>query len=97
MIVVRRGWWLYDGLVELPVDVVGLTYDHDFAVFEEDGTLEPDDKPLEPDADGLIYYVRFRRAGELTAPWSFDWAGTPDLTAAMRIAQDLAPTPIRWE
>lgn len=95
--VVRRGWWLYDGSVELPVDVVGLTYDFWYAIAETDGSLEPGEEPLEADRRGLIYYVRFWRAGETATPTWPDSGGDLDPEAAMRTAEARAPSPIRWE
>ena len=97
MIIVRRGWWLYDGLVERPVDVIGLTWDFWYGIAEADGKLEPDEEPLEPDPDGLLYYVRFARAGRTEEkPWPESGGATP-LEEAVAEAERRAPTPIRWE
>lgn len=97
VIVLRRGWWLYDGMVQRPVDVIGLTWDFWYRIAEEDGQLEPGEEPREPDGDGLIYYVRFARAGRTEEkPWP-ESVGAATVEEAMADAEQRAPTPIRWE
>ena len=95
--IVRRGWWVYDGCADLPVDVVGIAYDFWFSVADADGQLEVDELPLEPDVNGLLYCVRFRRAGETSTPTWPDSGASRDVEAAVRAAAALAPSPIRWE
>lgn len=97
VIVVKRGWWLYDGLVERQVDVIGLEWDFWYRIAEEDGKLEPEDQPLETDADGLIYYVRFARAGSTQEkPWP-ESVGAATVEEAVADAEQRAPAPVRWE
>ncbi|MBB3327480.1 hypothetical protein [Microlunatus antarcticus] len=81
----------------MPVDVLGLTYDFWFRLAEADDNLEAGELPTEPDADGLLYYVRFRRAGDTATPTWPDSGGTADIEVAVRAAEALAPSPIRWE
>lgn len=96
MRIVRSGMWLYDGSVEKPVDVVAFDFDwwHEFA--RADGSLEAGDeaRPLGP--DGFLYYVRFRRAGDLGTPTWVDSYGHDTAEAAMDAAAQKAPTQIVW-
>jgi hypothetical protein len=95
--IVRTGRWLYDGSVERPVDVVGLTYDFWYEIAKADDRLDPGEVPMEPDENGLLYYVRFRRAGETSTPTWPDSGGSADLEAAVRAAEVRVPSPIRWD
>jgi hypothetical protein len=97
VVIVRSGWWLYDGIVERRVDVVGLPYDFFFELAKADGQLEPDEVALDPDVHGLLYYVRFRYAGETTTPTWPDSGGKTDVEAAMREAESRVPSAVRWD
>lgn len=96
MRIVKSGSWLYDGIVDREVDVVGLPYDYYFEMAKADGTLEADEEPLPLGEVGLIYYFRFRTAGSLEAPTWVDSPGHPTVEEAMAAAQSKAPSPIRW-
>jgi hypothetical protein len=97
VIIVRRGRWLYAGSAEQPVDVVGLPYDFWFELAEADEQLEPGETAQELGDDGLLYYARFRLAGETSTPTWPDSGGYPTIDEAMSAAQERVPTVIRWE
>lgn len=63
MRIVLSGCWVYDGLVEKPVDIVALDYDWWNQMIEAEGGLEPNEQPGPFDESGLMYYIRFRFAG----------------------------------
>lgn len=96
MVIVRSGRWVYAGRRTMPVDVIGLPYDFWFELERANG-----EEPQERDApalgaDGLLYFVRFRRAGETREPTWPDSAGYSTIEAAMRAAEARAPSPIDW-
>jgi hypothetical protein len=47
--------------------------------------------------EGLLYYVRFRRAGETATPTWVDSSGSLTVEAAIREAEERAPSPIHWK
>ncbi|ROR96662.1 hypothetical protein EDD28_1249 [Salana multivorans] len=96
MLIVARGRWTYDGVRELPVDIVGLDHDFWFELDRADGVAGPDDRPRQPDAPGLLYYVRFRHAGETSTPTWPDSAGYPTVEEARRAAESRVPGAIVW-
>ena len=94
--IVRTGTWLYDGTVARPVDIVALDFDWWYQLAEADGDLEPDEKPIEPDAQGWIYYVRFKRASDTSEPTWVDSFGDRTIEEAMSAAQAKVQAPIQW-
>jgi hypothetical protein len=97
VVIVKRGRWLYDGTVEMPVDIVGLPFDFWFEIGRSDEQLEPGETPQALGADGLLFYVRFRRAGETSTPTWPDSAGYATVDAAMKAAEERAPSTITWD
>ena len=96
MRIVRHGKWLYDTTTFKPVDIVSLNYDFWYELGKADDQLEPDDEPQTMNPEGVLYYYRYRHAGELTTPTWPDSAGYSDLEQAMRAAQELLPSEIQW-
>lgn len=96
MKIVRHGTWLYDNAVPFPVDIVSLNYDFWFELDKADGQLEPGEVPQPMNELGVLYYCRFRHAGELTTPTWPDSAGFPDIAQAMLEAQNRSPSVINW-
>ena len=92
----RSGRWLYDGAAEQPVDIVGLDYDFWYEDGRADDRLEPGERPRPLGPDGLLYYVRFRRAGESDTPTWVDSAGYSTIEQAMSAAQEKSPSEITW-
>jgi hypothetical protein len=92
----RRGTWLYDGTAPMPVDIVGLPYDFWYELGKLDDQLEPDEAPSPLGARGLLYYARFRDAGRKVRRTWPDTIGYATVEAAMRAAEDKAPSPIVW-
>lgn len=97
MQIVRTGQWRYGNAVNYPVDIVGLPYDFWFELAKSDDQLDPGETPTTPQADGLLYYVRFTHAGEMTTPTWPDSIAYASVESAMRAAEDQAPTPITWD
>lgn len=94
--IVRNGSWIYAEEVAKPVDIVGLPYDYWYDLAQIDGQLEPGETAQQLDEDGLLYYVRFRHAGESTEPTWPDSAGYDTIDAAMRNAESRVPSEITW-
>jgi hypothetical protein len=96
VVIVRSGSWLYAKEVAKPVDVVGLPYDFWFELARADDQLPPDETAMPLSDEGLLYYVRFRHAGETTEPTWPDSAGYDTVGAAMRNAEERVPSGIAW-
>lgn len=96
MRIVRSGRWLYDGLVDKPVDIVALDFDFWFEIGRADDALEPGETPVPLGPDGCLYYVRFVRAGQTTTPTWVDGVGHLTIEEGMAAAQLNVPTAIRW-
>ena len=96
MKIVRRGRWLYEDLVYKPVDVVSLNYDFWHELGKADGQLESEVEPRPLNKRGVLYYYRFRRAGETTTPTWPDSSGFKEIEQAMLAAQERAPSAIEW-
>ena len=96
MKIVRHGTWLYDNAVSLPVDIVSLNYDFWYELGKADDQLEPGEAPQPMNELGVLYYYRFRHAGEMTTPTWADSAGFPEIEQAMLAAQERSPSEITW-
>ena len=96
MRIVKRGRWRHNGSVEMPVDIVAFEFDWWHEMSRMDGTLDPDEEPVPLGENGLLYYVRFQRAGERSEPTLVDSSGHETAAAAMADAQAQSPAPIRW-
>ncbi len=97
MEIVRRGRWLYDNSVFEPVDIVTLNYDFWYALARASDQLEPDEVPRPLNGRGVLYYYRFRKAGDLSTPTWPDSSGFLEVEQAMLAAQESAPSSIEWE
>ncbi|MGX6449604.1 hypothetical protein ACVU7I_16305 [Patulibacter sp. S7RM1-6] len=93
----RSGHWVYGGSARKPVDVVALPYDFWFELGRSSHSLEPGERPRPLGPDGVLYYGRFRHAGEAESPTWPDTSGYAAVEDAMRAAQERAPTPIVWD
>lgn len=96
MVIVRSGRWLYDNIVEMPVDIIGLPYDFWFELGKADDQLEPGETPTAPGESGLLFYVRFRHAGGTSTPTWPDSAGYVTIDEAIRAAEERASAAIVW-
>jgi hypothetical protein len=96
LVIMLNGHWLYDEKVEMPVDIVGIDRDWWFELSKADGMLEDGEAPMPLGDNGLLYYARFRHAGEVEEPTWVDTHGCATLAQAMAAAQDKVPTPITW-
>jgi hypothetical protein len=94
--IVRTGTWLYDGLVERPVDIIALDYDWWFSLAKDDDQLEQDEVPLPLGSDGCLYYVRFQRALERSETTWVDSYGNQELSDAVKSAEAKVVGGIRW-
>lgn len=90
------GSWRYDATVTQPVDIVGLDYDFWYALAKADDQLEPGEEPEAFSPEGLLYYVRFRHAGETSEPTWVDSPAHRSIEAAMQAAESKAPSSISW-
>ncbi len=96
MVIVRSGSWVYAGEVAMPVDIVGLPYDFWYELARSDDQLEPDETARPLGDDELLYYFRFRHAGDTVEPTWPDSAAYDTIDVAMREAQAIAPSHITW-
>lgn len=94
--IVASGSWVYADTVERPVDIVGLDYDFWYELARADGQLEPGESPRSSDENGLLYYVRFRHAGEPVAGTWPDSGGHDTIDAAKHAAAGRVVGPISW-
>jgi len=97
MDIVRRGRWLYADAVYRPVDIIGMPYDFWFELGRADGQLEPGGTPQPLGEAGLLFYVRFKHAGETAEPTWPDSAGYTTIGRAIVAAEEKAPSEIVWE
>ncbi|GLI28254.1 hypothetical protein ARHIZOSPH14_24960 [Agromyces rhizosphaerae] len=97
MQIVRSGHWLYANAVMQPVDIVGLPFDFWFELAKADGQLEADEESSPLGEGGLLYYVRFRHAGDSTEPTWPDSVGYSTIEAAMRAARNSVAAVIHWD
>lgn len=96
MRIVRAGAWKYDGTVDQPVDIVSFESDWWFELAAADDSLDVDEQPQPMGPDGVLYYVRFRKAGSPDVPTWVGSIGHADIAEAMLTAEANAPSPIRW-
>ena len=96
MKIIRSGIWLYDSTVEKPVDVIALDYDWWYAMAAEEGGLEPGEEPGPFDDAGLIYYVRFRYAGQTDQAHWVDSGGFTTIADAVNEAESKVRGTIKW-
>lgn len=96
MKIVRSGTWMYDGTVEQPVDIVSLDSDWWYELAAAEDSLDADEHPRPMGPDGVLYYVRFRKAGSPDTPTWVDSIGHADVADAVQTAEANAPSPIRW-
>jgi hypothetical protein len=96
VLIVRSGDWLYDGAVQMPVDVVALDFDGCFELRRADDGCHAGDEPQPLGPDGFLYFVRFQGAGRTTTPTWVDSGGHPTVEGAMATAQAKLPWPISW-
>lgn len=93
----RTGVWLYDGAAETPVDIISLPYDWWYSLAEADEMLEPDEVPEPLNEYGVLYYVRFRYAGENEEPTWVDSKGYQTINEAVEEADSKVAGRIQWQ
>ena len=94
--IVKKGTWLYDGLIEKPVDIVAMGFDWWYELAKADEQLEEGEKPEPLGKDGYLYYVRFQNAGEAELPTWVDSAGYGNLEEAIKEAEAKIQGAIKW-
>lgn len=92
----RTGTWLYGERVELSVDIVSMTFDYWHQIGIADGEVGPDEEAQPLGDDGLLYYVRFRKAGSMEEPTWVDSGSYQTVHAAMLAAELKASSAIIW-
>lgn len=80
--VVRRGKWLYDGTVEMPLEIVAQNWDY----YYEDGYEE---SPPSLNDSGEAYYVMY--GGPMPSRTCLS------LAEAIKPAHELLPPPVAWD
>ncbi|WP_146161698.1 hypothetical protein [Pseudothauera lacus] len=93
----RKGIWLYDKVVEKPVDIISLPYDWWYSLAEADDMLEPDEEPEPLNEIGVLYYVRFQHAGESEEPTWVDSKGYQKLIQAIAEAESKVTGGVQWQ
>lgn len=94
--IVLAGTWLYDGIVEMPVDIIALEYDWWHSLAAADGQLEEGEKPLPLGQEGYLYYARFQRALTTSESTWVDTHGHQQLADAMKAAEEKVVGNIDW-
>jgi hypothetical protein len=94
--IAASGTWVYDGSVRQPVDVVALPFDFWYEIARADGDTGPDEIPAEMGPDGVLYYVRFRMAGNADEPTWVDSGGQATLAEAKAVAERRLQSDITW-
>ncbi|HEY3569227.1 MAG TPA: hypothetical protein VGP73_14950 [Thermoanaerobaculia bacterium] len=87
---------MYDGVVEKPVDIVGLDYDYWFEMSKADGDVGPEEHSTPLSVDGVLYYVRFQHAGETSEPTWVDSGGYTTIEKAVREAEGKIAGGVQW-
>ncbi|MEM1141949.1 MAG: hypothetical protein AAF671_00525 [Pseudomonadota bacterium] len=93
--IVKSGEWLFDGDLDLPVDIVVLTYDWYYENDKKAGVLRDGAEPTPLGPEGTLFHVRFQEAGEIDDLW-IDGGCYPTLQEAVEGAQWKAPSKIKW-
>ncbi|UFS60407.1 hypothetical protein [Subtercola endophyticus] len=93
----RQGRWLYGAATYLPVDIVSLNYDFWYELAKADHQLEPDEHPTPLNAEGVLYYYRYRQAAKPSASVCPDSIGYTEIEDAMKAAEERSPSPIQWD
>ena len=94
--IVRKGTWLYGGVVEESVDIVAIGFDWWYSLAVEEDHLEPGEEPMPLGPDGCIYYVRIQGSGRPPLPMWPDSPGHTDLAETMQYAEAKVVGGIRW-
>ena len=93
----KKGIWLYDGIAEKSVDIISLNYDWWYSLAEADDMLEPNEEPEPMNSEGVLYYVRFKNAGEATEPTWVDSQGYQDIHNAIAEAEAKVTGTLKWQ
>lgn len=93
----KNGVWLYDGTAEKPVDIISLPYDWWYRLAKADNMLEPNEEPDQLNEEGVLYYVRFRYAGESKDPIWVDSVGFQSINEAISEAESKVTGSIQWQ
>lgn len=93
----RKGIWIYDGVAEKPVDIISLPYDWWYSLAEAEDALEPEEEPDSLNEHGVLYYVRFRYAGESQEPTWVDSQGYQTISEAIAKAESKVTGSIQWQ
>ena len=86
-VVISTGHWRYAEAVDETVQILGLPYDYWYAMGEQDGNLETDEKLTPLGSEGMLYYAHF---AQIEGP------GYPTIVQAKGYAQSLVQSEIRW-
>jgi hypothetical protein len=94
--IVCTGQWLYDDSVAQPVDIVSLEYDFWYEIGRADGALDDGEEPVPLGPGGVLFYVRFSKAGSTDSPTWVDSGAYESIEEAQEDAQSRATSPIKW-
>ena len=95
--IIKKGIWLYDGVVEKPVDIIRFDFDWWYEMAKSEGTLEPEEEPVPLGNEGYIYYVRFQRALETEGPTWVESHGDQTIELAIKTAEEKVKGEIVWQ
>ena len=94
--IVQKGTWIYSESVEMPVDIVGLEYDWYYELDRTDGLLDEGEEPEPLGPEGLLYHVRFQKAGEEELGW-VDGGCYQTIDDAIKAAESKITGIIHWQ
>lgn len=80
----------------MPVDIVALPYDFWYELGSGDDQLESGEEPTPLNNEGVLFYVRFRQAGQPPTRTWVDSIGYATIPEAEQAAEARVPGRIRW-
>ena len=95
--IVKTGTYRTGLLSRARVDIISLNYDWWYSLAETDNQLEPGDEPMPLNAQGVIYYGRYKQALQQEEPTWPDTFGDATVEAAMRSIELKIGKKIRWQ
>jgi len=95
--IVRVGTYRNGFLSRAHADIIALDYDWWHSLAETDDQLEPGEEPMPLNAQGVIYYGRFKQALQEAEPTWPDTFGHASIAEAQHALELKIGKKIRWQ